>query len=1415
MRTPSTGDKHNMSSKHFCGAAIGVVVLICLPAIADDAPVNLSPVTVTGSRISGFKLPEPGRSNGLGYFGAFRGVALRGEGGSRFSPVQPDNNNEGSGGCENDGAGKSAGNPVIISTGNKVETQVDLVMTDNEPLELVRHYNRQPADHGGSFGFYWRGSFDHRLAFSLGGPASEVCGYMQEPGPLCSEDRNPATYPYVHYFAPDGARITYTKSGSVWADSKGSPFGRIAKVSGGWELRTEDFSILRFDDKGNIQSMVDRHGIGLTWTYFAGLPNRASTITSTTGRAITLTWQNNRVATIKDPANQTYTYSYDASGRLTGVTYPSGAGSRTYHYEIGGKPDLLTGVSVNGARYSTFEYYSDDRAKSTRHGSTDLTQFSYGTSGTDTWTDVTGPGGAVSRHTYRLVNGKNKLVSVSRSGVTNCPNSAQSMAYDTYGYLDYSFDFQGVKTDTNYNAAGQLQNRRTGISPNGLIQSAERYEEFGWTADNQVDWVKTYGATLSEPISTVDYAYYTSGAAVGRLQSVTVTDHTALTSNLPRTTTYSYSFSANGIPSQIMVDGPLSGTGDRLTYNYNSKGDLLSVANSLWTIASYAGHNAIGRPASMINANGHTISFQYYPRGQLKQTSATVNGQTATRVYTIDGLDNVTSETLNGTQIAYRIYGSNGLLGAERENSSSQEMRAYTYDSQGLVTRYETSQVEMIPDPNCPPIGPGEPGFCPKIESLVFTPRGSWDYDEIGRLTAEMGNNGQNFRYKYDGNGNVIETTDSLNRVTRHTYDSQNQRIKTESPAVGGQVLVTDYDYDGAGRLKWVADPRDKVTEYLYNGFGELREQRSPDTGTTKFTYDSAGRRDTMTRNDNQLTQYTYDSLGRLKTLSAGGQSQSFTYDTCTNGKGQLCSVTDPGGTVSYTYTKTGQPASQTSVINGTNFVTSWTYDVRDRLIQISYPGGNKAIYEYDNRDQVTAVKAVVGGVTQNLATGIKYMPYGPILTWAFGNTANRARTYDDDYRLKTLTTAGIQGLSYTHNANNSITKITHTLDSTLTQTLTYDEIARLKTANATSGNQSWTFDGNGNRLTHLWGGATDTYVPQTASNRITSITGTRAKSFTYDTGGLGNLLGKTGYGGSQSYTYDPFNRLKTATVGSATTTYLYNGLHQRARKTGSGGNYSYVHTPDGTLLGETSSNGTTLTTQYLWLHGEPIGLIRNNVLYYVHADHLGRPEVITNQSKAVVWKAKNFAYDRTIATDTLGGLNLGLPGQYFDQESGLWYNWNRYYDPSTGRYLQSDQLGLAGGLNTYSYALANPLTYVDLDGQLAFALPLIPPVLTALGQATAYVGSAALAAWGINTMLNKDGSESKPDNCPSGTLPIDQAKGKFGLDKDKVHGIKDGVQAGPRTWTGIAPNGDVWTGGPGGIGTNHGPYGPYLPGGK
>ncbi|MFC0446321.1 RHS repeat domain-containing protein [Pseudidiomarina halophila] len=119
----------------------------------------------------------------------------------------------------------------------------------------------------------------------------------------------------------------------------------------------------------------------------------------------------------------------------------------------------------------------------------------------------------------------------------------------------------------------------------------------------------------------------------------------------------------------------------------------------------------------------------------------------------------------------------------------------------------------------------------------------------------------------------------------------------------------------------------------------------------------------------------------------------------------------------------------------------------------------------------------------------------------------------------------------------------------------------------------------------------------------------------------------------------------------------------------------------------------------YIWLEGELVALVYNDDLYFVHNDHLGRPHKVTDDAKAVVWEADLQSFDRSVVSSSIGALNIGFPGQYWDSESATWQNWYRDYDPSTGRYIQSDPIGLSGGMNTYSYVASNPMRFIDFKG--------------------------------------------------------------------------------------------------------------------
>ena len=103
--------------------------------------------------------------------------------------------------------------------------------------------------------------------------------------------------------------------------------------------------------------------------------------------------------------------------------------------------------------------------------------------------------------------------------------------------------------------------------------------------------------------------------------------------------------------------------------------------------------------------------------------------------------------------------------------------------------------------------------------------------------------------------------------------------------------------------------------------------------------------------------------------------------------------------------------------------------------------------------------------------------------------------------------------------------------------------------------------------------------------------------------------------------------------------------------------------------------------------------------IYYIHNDHLGTPQVLTDKDQNVVWTADQTPFGQLENETGSVEQHIRFPGQYADQETGYYYNYYRDYDPSLGRYIQSDPIGLRGGMNTYGYVYQNPLKYTDSKG--------------------------------------------------------------------------------------------------------------------
>ncbi|HIF5708456.1 RHS repeat-associated core domain-containing protein [Vibrio parahaemolyticus] len=1035
---------------------------------------------------------------------------------------------------------------------------------------------------------------------------------------------------------PDGKELAFYRTNAVWMPTWKSD-DRLYKDSG-WRYQRADGVVELYDSNGQLIRIVHPSGNKLDLNYTNG---KLDSVSDSFGRTLRFSYDQGKIIKMIDPAGQIF--SYDYSNELLVAVHKPDANQRRYHYEESLNPSLLTGLTdEKGSRFATWSYDPSGRAVLSEHSSgVDRTSVTYNPDGSVT---VTNALGHEQHYLFSRYNGKLKPDSIQGAACTGFAGGTKSFGYDTNGELKSIINEEGQSFSYQYDQRG-LEISRT--SSTGDTITTQWHSEFP----------KPTKITSSYLVQEFTYDDHQ------RLLTLKLIDRT---NSDVRQWTFEYYPNSLGVPGQLKsVDGPRVDIDDVTRFEYDAQANLSRVINSLGHVVSFDTYDAHGRAQSVTDANGVSYSLNYNTLGQMISST----GPDGTTLYSYDESGLLVSITLpTNSTFTYEYDAAQQLMAVIDANGNRQSINR---DSLGNIEQVELKDNSGI-------------AHWKQLHSytlngwLSSTTNGTgnvytYSYDKTANLTGKVDPSGNAYAYRYDGFSNLLQSIDPVNRATAMQYNDN--------------ALVTR-----------VTDPRGRRTYYSYNGYGDVLSVQSPDTGTAHYTYDKVGNLIGKTDANGQIFTYHYDALNRLSSIIVDGQpnaSVTFRYDEpeALYGVGQLTSITDASGVSKYSYTASGELASQELIVDGRTLLTNYTYDGAGLLASIEYPSGRKAVYQRNVAGEVIGITLNNGVNSRTLVSDLVRKPFGPVTDLTHGNGLWEERQYDMNYQLESVQVAGAMHRSYLYTANSNVDSITDLMDSGYSQIFNYDKLSRLIDATGGYGTREYTYNYNGNRTAIYRDGVKDSYSIVFNSNRLTK---TSIGSITYSYDANGNTIGR----GTDVFVYDAFNRLTEATVNGETSTYHYNSAHQRVRKSAGGVDVLYVYGLDGELLAEVDAGTGQTQREYVWLDGELVAYLVDGTVYHVHNDHLGTPQALTDETGATVWKASYSPFGKATVTTEQIKFNLRFPGQYFDAETGLHYNWHRYYDPNTGMYITSDPIGLAGGINTYAYALNNPAIYTDPTGQ-------------------------------------------------------------------------------------------------------------------
>jgi RHS repeat-associated protein len=833
-----------------------------------------------------------------------------------------------------------------------------------------------------------------------------------------------------------------------------------------------------------------------------------------------------------------------------------------------------------------------------------------------------------------------------------------------------------------------------------VVNSSNRPTRFGYDDLGRItSWTDTNDSHFTYVYDDRDRCTEQSGAA-GHLRSTftygppdlaTGESTTSITDSLGHTTRYL-------INRHCQVIAETNPLGAVTRYQRDRYNRLLSRTDPLGHTTTFR-YDAAGNVRAVTQPDGREARAEYDERG-LPVKLVDVDGKVVQQ--TFDERGNRTSVTDEAGRTSRFDYADGGCLVAVTDPLGHTTtfvcdragLPLSVTDSQGAVTRYERDvfgRPVTVTDPT---------GATVRLE---------WTVE--GRLSRRTAPDGTTESWTYDGEGNCTSHTNSKGDVTRFEYT----HFDLLAARTGPDGVRYEFAHDTELRLTKVSNPLGLTWNYEYDAAGRLVAETDFDGRTLTYAHDAVGRLTSRTNALGQTVTLERNELGQIRRKDANGRVTVYNYDFT----GQLAEASGPDGiTLSVLRDRYGRVLEET--VDGRRM--TFTYDEHGRRSGRTTPSGAKTTWSYDSSGRRSGLVAC--GRTVDFA----YDELGRELTRRIGDTLTLEQAFDARGRLidQTLTGADgrtVQQRTYTYRADDHLVGVDDHLSGF--RRFELDTVGRVTAVHAADWSETYAYDEVGNQTQASW----PAHHPGQEAVGARSYTGTRLTSagrvrYEYDALGRTVLRQKTRLSHKPDtwrYEWDAEDRLTQVTKPDGTRwRYTYDPLGRRAAKLRLAEDGETVverveFTWDGTTLCEQTTrsadlpNPVTLTWEHQGLR--PVAQTEritaadapqeeiDSRFFTILTDLVGTPSELVAEDGKIAWRSRSTLWGTTAwATDGWSYTPLRFPGQYYDPETGLHYNYFRHYDPETARYLTPDPLGLTPAPNPNTY-VHNPHTWCDPYG--------------------------------------------------------------------------------------------------------------------